>query len=127
MAAPWSCASRHACCASFHATPSSTCRANLPIDLGQTAAARPGYRGTMRQEHGATHRKAFRAIARLRELRTLEREHFAGVETAEDRDLLYEIGWRQAQRQPLTVKQALVMHLGSLATVQRRLRALRRL
>ncbi len=81
----------------------------------------------MRQEHGATHRKAFRAIARLRELRTLEREHFAGVETAEDRDLLYEIGWRQAQRQPLTVKQALVMHLGSLATVQRRLRALRRL
>ena len=81
----------------------------------------------MRQEHSATHRKAFRAIARLRELRSLEREHFSGVQTPEDRDLLYEIGWRQAREEPLTVKEALVLQLGSVATVQRRLRELRRL
>jgi hypothetical protein len=80
----------------------------------------------MWREHAGTNRKAFRAIGRLRELRKLERGHLRGFETPEDRDLLYEVGWRQAGSAPLTVKEALLLNLGSIATVQRRLRELRR-
>ena len=81
----------------------------------------------MWQDHAGNHRKAFRAIARLRELRAFEKDHFAGARTPEDRDLLYEIGWRQGSRRPLTMKEAILLNAGSIATVQRRLRALRRL
>ncbi len=81
----------------------------------------------MWQEHAGTNRKAFRAIARLREVRKLERAHLGGVQTPEDRDLLYEIGWRQAGNRPLTMKEALLLDFGSVATVQRRLRQLRKL
>ncbi len=81
----------------------------------------------MWQSHAGSNRKAFRAIARLRELRAFEKTHFRGAATPEARDLLYEIGYRQAARRPLTVKQALLLEVGSVATVQRRLRELRHL
>lgn len=81
----------------------------------------------MWRSHSGVHRKAFRAIARLRELRSFEKLNFYGIQTPEDRDLLYEIGWRQASGKPLTMKEALLLDIGSVATVQRRLRGLRRL
>lgn len=79
---------------------------------------------TLWRNHSGTNRKAFRAIARLRELRRLEREELQSMSTPEDRDLVYEIGWRQAGGRPLTVKEALLLDVGSVATVQRRLRKL---
>jgi DNA-binding MarR family transcriptional regulator len=50
----------------------------------------------------------------------------AFVRTLEDRDLLYEIGYHQSVGKPLSVKHLLLLGLGSVATVQRRLRHLRR-
>ncbi len=72
-------------------------------------------------------RKAFRAIACLRNERSFERHHLEALKTLQDRDLIYEIGSRQSERRPLTMKQAFLLELGSVATVQRRLRRLRQL
>jgi predicted MarR family transcription regulator len=68
---------------------------------------------------------AFRAIGKLRAMRAFERRHLHCVQTVEDRDLLCEIGHRQATHAPLTLKQLLLLGIGSIATVQRRLRRLR--
>lgn len=76
------------------------------------------------KDHTGTNRKAFRALARLRELREVERAQLYSMSTPEDRDLVYEVGWRQAGGRPLTVKEALLLDVGSVATVQRRLRKL---
>jgi DNA-binding MarR family transcriptional regulator len=81
----------------------------------------------MWRTHTGNNRKAFRALARLREQRAFEKAALEGMDTPEDRDLIYEIGHRQGALRPLTMKEALLMELGSLATVQRRLRRLRRL
>lgn len=63
----------------------------------------------------------------LHELRAFERRHFRFLETLEDHDLVREIGWHQAEGKPLTMKQLFLLDVGSVATVQRRLRRLRRL
>lgn len=63
----------------------------------------------------------------LRDMRALEKRHLAFLETLEDRDLVCEIGWHQAEGRPLTLKKLFLLDVGSVATVQRRLRRLRRL
>lgn len=64
---------------------------------------------------------------RLREIRAFERRNLGFLATCEDHDLLWEIGWHQAQGRPLTVKRIFLLGLGSVPTVQRRLARLRRL
>ena len=62
---------------------------------------------------------------KLRAARAFTRRHFHFVETLEDIDLLLEIGFHQEQGQPLTMKRLYLLDIASVATVQRRLRALR--
>lgn len=69
---------------------------------------------------------AFECLGMLCRGRAFERKNLQFLETLEDRDLLYEIGHRQLT-QPLTLKEALLLGFGSIATVQRRLRRLREL
>jgi hypothetical protein len=64
---------------------------------------------------------------RLKALREFERQELAFLKTLEDRDLVCEIGLRQALGEPLTVKQVFLLGLGSVPTVQRRLARLRKL
>lgn len=64
---------------------------------------------------------------RLRVLRDFERRNLGFLKTCEDHDLLFEIGWHQAQGTPLTVKRIFLLGLGSVPTVQRRLSRLRKL
>ena len=80
----------------------------------------------MWRNHTGTNKKAFRALTRLRRLRQFEKANLEGIATPEDRDLVYEIGYRQAAARPLTMKETLLLYLGSVATVQRRLGKLRR-
>lgn len=61
----------------------------------------------------------------LRELRAFEKRHLHFLQTMEDRDLVCEIGYHQAMRKPLGLKQLLLLGIGSVPTVQRRLRQLR--
>jgi len=68
---------------------------------------------------------AFRAIGRLRGMRAFERRHLHPLRTLEDRDLVCEIGYHQGHHRPLTLRQIYGMEIGSVATVQRRLRRLR--
>ncbi len=63
----------------------------------------------------------------LKALREFERSQLTFLKTLEDRDLVCEIGLRQALGQPLTVKQIFLLGLASVPTVQRRLTRLRRL
>jgi DNA-binding MarR family transcriptional regulator len=70
---------------------------------------------------------AHRALARLLAGRAFERAHLPFVVTLEERDLICEIGHRQARGAPLSMKQVFLLGIGSVATVQRRLRRLRRL
>ncbi len=63
----------------------------------------------------------------LRALREFEKENFRVLKTVEDYDLIREIGHRQALGAPPTIKQLLLLDVGSIATVQRRLRRLKTL
>lgn len=58
--------------------------------------------------------------------RAFEKRHLGFLRTLADRDLVCEIGYRQHER-PMTLKEALLLGVGSVATVQRRLRRLRHL
>lgn len=69
---------------------------------------------------------AFRVLRRLYELRAFERSHLPFLRTFEERDLLCEIGRRQAEGRPLHLKELPLLGIGSVATMQRRLRRLRR-
>jgi DNA-binding MarR family transcriptional regulator len=69
--------------------------------------------------------RALRVIGRLRAMRAFERRHLHHLRTLEDRDLICEIGYHQGERRPLTLSQIYRLGLGSVATVQRRLRRLR--
>lgn len=68
---------------------------------------------------------ALRAFDVLRAMRAYEKRHFQFLETLVDRDLVCEIGHHQSERKPLTMKQIFLLGLGSVPTVQRRLRRLR--
>ena len=63
----------------------------------------------------------------LRAIRAFEKRELPFLETLEDRDLVVEIGYHQAAGVPVTLKQLFLLDIGSVATVQRRLRRLRRL
>lgn len=68
---------------------------------------------------------AFQALAVLRAFRQFEKQHLPFVGTTEDLDLLCEIGCRQGERRPLTMKELFLLNLSSVPTIQRRLRHLR--
>ncbi|MBV8032512.1 MAG: winged helix DNA-binding protein [Betaproteobacteria bacterium] len=70
--------------------------------------------------------KAFRALRRLRQFRDFERAQL-GLTSYDERDLICEIGHSVARGRPLTMKQAFLLGIGSVATTQRRIRRLARL
>lgn len=64
---------------------------------------------------------------KLRALKDFEREQLGVLVSVEDHHLVREIGFHQAGRAPLTLKQLFLLNISSVATVQRRLRRLRQL
>jgi DNA-binding MarR family transcriptional regulator len=68
-----------------------------------------------------------RLYEKLRALRGFEKQHLDFLGTVEDRHLIGEIGYHQAKGKPLTLKQLFLLDVGSIATVQRRLRRLKAL
>jgi DNA-binding MarR family transcriptional regulator len=68
--------------------------------------------------------KTFRALKESGEYR---RKHLPFLQTLEDQDLLREIGFNEAVRRPIGLKQLLMRGIASPATVQRRLNRLKRL
>jgi DNA-binding MarR family transcriptional regulator len=64
-------------------------------------------------------------FSRLRLVRDLEKRHLQFLEQLTDFDLITEIGYRQTLGKPLTMKELHLLGVGSVATVQRRLRRLR--
>ena len=64
---------------------------------------------------------------KLRSIRAFEREHLKLLETIEDFDLVKEIGYHQETGLTLTLKILFLQNIGSAATIQRRLRRLKRL
>lgn len=68
-----------------------------------------------------------RPFEKLRALRTFRAEHADIFSTLEGHHLISEIGLHQAKGEPLTLKQLFLLGIGSVATVQRRLRRLKAL
>jgi DNA-binding MarR family transcriptional regulator len=68
-----------------------------------------------------------RVFDRLRALKDFEREHLGVLATVEDQNLVHEIGYHQSRGRALTLKRLFLLDIGSVATVQRRLRRLRQL
>jgi DNA-binding MarR family transcriptional regulator len=68
-----------------------------------------------------------RLFEKLRALRVFEKQHLDFFSTVEDHHLIGEIGYHQAKGKPLTLKQLFLLDVGSVATVQRRLRRLKEL
>lgn len=68
-----------------------------------------------------------RLFEELRALRAFGKRHLDVFSTAEDHHLIGEIGYHQAKGKPLTLKQLFLLGVGSIATVQRRLRRLKEL
>ena len=66
-----------------------------------------------------------RVFAQLRALAEFRRRDLPFLKTVEDHDLVWEIGHYQVLGASLTLKQLLLMGIGSSATVQRRLRRLK--
>lgn len=70
---------------------------------------------------------ALHVFMRLREMRAFERRNLPFLRTPADVDLVLEIGYRQALKGALNLKEIHLLGLASPATTQRRLRRLRRL
>ena len=68
-----------------------------------------------------------RLFEKLRALRAFEKQYLDFFSTVEDHHLIGEIGYYQSKGQPLTLKQLFLLDVGSIATVQRRLRRLKEL
>src|SRR5438105_2495381 len=66
-------------------------------------------------------------FGQLRALGQLRRQHLPQLQTIEDHDLAREIGYHQALGEPITLKRLVLVGIGSVATLQRRLRRLKRL
>jgi DNA-binding MarR family transcriptional regulator len=64
-------------------------------------------------------------LKNLRALRAFEKQHFGFLQTLEDLNLVREVALHQAEGKPLTLKQMFLLDIGSVATVQRRLRRLK--
>lgn len=68
-----------------------------------------------------------KVFSTLRALRAYEREHLPFLLTLEDFDVIREIGYHQESGTPLTLKLLFLQNIGSIATIQRRVRRLKRL
>jgi hypothetical protein len=68
-----------------------------------------------------------RLFEKLRVLRAFEKQNLDFFSTVEDHHLIGEIGYYQSKGKPLTLKQLFLLDVGSIATVQRRLRRLKEL
>lgn len=68
-----------------------------------------------------------RVFERLRALRAFENQHALFLRTGGNHHLIGEIGHHQAKGKPLTLKQLILLDIGSVATVQRHLRRLKEL
>ena len=68
-----------------------------------------------------------RLFQKLRALRAFEKQHLDFFSTVEDHHLIGEIGYHQAKGKPITLKHLFLLDVGSIATVQRRLRRLKNL
>ena len=66
-------------------------------------------------------------FARLRALAEFRRRHLPFLQTVEDYEILRELGHHQVLGAPLTLKQLLLTGIGSIATLQRRLRRLKKI
>jgi len=66
-----------------------------------------------------------REFKRLRALGAFDRQHLGFLSVGGDHHLIAEIGQHQAAGKPLTLKQLFLLDVGSIATVQRRLRRLK--
>src|ERR1700694_5989856 len=66
-----------------------------------------------------------RLFEKLRALRAFEKQQLDFLSTVEDHHLIGEIGYHQGKGKPLTLKQLFLLGVGSIATVQRRLRRLK--
>ena len=60
-------------------------------------------------------------FAALRKIRELERAQLPFLKSLIDFDINIEIGYAEEQKQPLTTKHLLLLNLGSVTTVRRRL------
>jgi hypothetical protein len=67
------------------------------------------------------------AFTHLRSLAEFRSRHLPSLRTIEDLDLAWQIGHQQILGSPLTLKRLLLLGIGSVATVQRRLQRLKRL
>jgi len=68
-----------------------------------------------------------RLFQKLRALRAFEKQHLDFFSSVEDHHLIGEIGYHQTKGKPITLKQLFLLDVGSIATVQRRLRRLKNL
>jgi hypothetical protein len=65
-------------------------------------------------------------FARLRDLHAFQRQHLQFLTTLDDFLLACEVGYGQANGAPLTMNDVLRLDIGSVATVQRQIRRLRK-
>ena len=65
--------------------------------------------------------KNMKLFAALRKIREFERGQLPFLKSIVDFDILIEIGYAEEQKQPLTLKQILLLNLSSRTTVRRRL------
>ena len=68
-----------------------------------------------------------KVFSTLRARRVYEREHLPFLLTLEDFDVIHEIGYHQESGRPLTLKLLFLQNIGSIATIQRRVRRLKHL
>lgn len=63
-------------------------------------------------------------FAGLKKIREFERKQLPFLKSVFDFDIVIEIGYAEEQEQPLTLKQLLLLNIGSRATVRRKLAGL---
>jgi len=70
-------------------------------------------------------RNHLKVFEKLRNLRSIQRARLPFLKTLEDFDIIREIGFYQERETPITLKLLSLQNIGSVATVQRRLRRLK--
>lgn len=66
-----------------------------------------------------------KTFERLKKIRAFERRNLQALKTCEDFDIVIEVGHAEELGKPLTVKQLLLLKLGSPSTIRRRLNHLK--
>jgi DNA-binding MarR family transcriptional regulator len=72
-------------------------------------------------------KEPMRLLEKLHALRAFEKQHLDFLSTVEDHNLLGELGYYQAKGKPLTLKQLILLDVGTIATIRRRLGRLKEL